>query len=599
MSGFEIENGVLTAYSGKDETVIIPDGVTKIGRAAFKRCKEITGITFPEGLLTVGEFAFSECSSLKAIALPDSVQHIHYNAFEDCDSLESVSLGTNVKLISRRAFENCAKLQTLVVAGGVPRIADEAFTRCESLYMITASEETVQQVWNSLSDADKTAFCFNRLSRHLALQEHEKQYSLLYIDEIVGCAIAADAPQALEAAFALWTKMPLNGVDKWIADSEDALAVRAFLMDYKHKTYRQAELRAHGKRETEKALGLRRRTQADWRLRFSFEPIKGGLAITGIKTTDAVAEIPSSIGGKSVKRIDPYAFRRCRTLVSVVIPGSVNRVCDGAFSECTNLTSVTFLRGKTLSIASQAFKGCERLTELTFSEGLTDIGAEAFYQCRHLTEVTFPESIRTIKRCAFLQCTALCHIRFCGRVPTLANGAFADTAWLAAQPPLAVIGNTLVRYKGQETQPILPASLSVIAENAFHSCDSIESIVIPEGVTAIEPCTFVRCRNLKSVTFPKTLQSIGQYAFSDCVSLESVVIPEGVRSIGEGAFSGCSQLFRITLPESLTYVDGSFFEIGGMPFADDYAKALTIYGKAGSYAEEYAKDYGIAFEEIQ
>ena len=40
--GFEIENGVLKKYSGTDTAVVIPDGVTRIGKNAFKDCTSLT-----------------------------------------------------------------------------------------------------------------------------------------------------------------------------------------------------------------------------------------------------------------------------------------------------------------------------------------------------------------------------------------------------------------------------------------------------------------------------------------------------------------------------------------------------------------------------
>ena len=53
---FEIENGVLKKYKGKDSCDVIPDGVTSIGDDAFKWCPNLNSITLPDGLKSIGSW---------------------------------------------------------------------------------------------------------------------------------------------------------------------------------------------------------------------------------------------------------------------------------------------------------------------------------------------------------------------------------------------------------------------------------------------------------------------------------------------------------------------------------------------------------------
>ena len=55
---FRIENGVLIQYTGKEEIVTVPDGVTSIGRNVFMSQLQIKKVILPEGLTTIGEGAF-------------------------------------------------------------------------------------------------------------------------------------------------------------------------------------------------------------------------------------------------------------------------------------------------------------------------------------------------------------------------------------------------------------------------------------------------------------------------------------------------------------------------------------------------------------
>ena len=91
-----------------------------------------------------------------------------------------------------------------------------------------------------------------------------------------------------------------------------------------------------------------------------------------------------------------------------------------------------------------------------------------------------------------------------------------------------------------------------------------------------------------NVTIPSQLQGysvtkIGEYAFGS--DIESIIISEGIKEIDWFAFSGCTRLVEIYIPLSVTMINYGAF---------DYCpKSLVIKCKRGSYAEAYAKSYGI------
>ena len=49
MSDFIIEDGVLKKYTGPGGDVVIPKGVTEIGRESFAGCQSLRSVTIPEG----------------------------------------------------------------------------------------------------------------------------------------------------------------------------------------------------------------------------------------------------------------------------------------------------------------------------------------------------------------------------------------------------------------------------------------------------------------------------------------------------------------------------------------------------------------------
>ena len=107
---------------------------------------------------------------------------------------------------------------------------------------------------------------------------------------------------------------------------------------------------------------------------------------------------------------------------------------------------------------------------------------------------------------------------------------------------------TITGYTGDETHLVIPSAIDGftvydIADAAFSS-PSLKSVTISNGV----------CR-------------IDWFAFCDCPNLESITVPSTVTSIGYSAF-----------PSD--------------------AKRLTVYCHGGSFAESYAKSYGLNYAVI-
>lgn len=84
---FVIENGVLKKYTGKDENVAIPEGVTVIGGSAFKSCKKLTSVTIPDSVTEIGDSVFSECTNLTSITIPATTS-VDRCAFSGCPNLK-------------------------------------------------------------------------------------------------------------------------------------------------------------------------------------------------------------------------------------------------------------------------------------------------------------------------------------------------------------------------------------------------------------------------------------------------------------------------------------------------------------------------------
>ena len=119
------------------ESVTIPDGVTKIGSAAFESCGSLKSVTIPSSVTTIGEWAFFGCDSLESVTIPGSVTEIGDWAFSDCGSLKSVTIPDSVTTIGEQAFSGCDSLESVTIPGSVTEIGDWAFSDCVFLKSVT------------------------------------------------------------------------------------------------------------------------------------------------------------------------------------------------------------------------------------------------------------------------------------------------------------------------------------------------------------------------------------------------------------------------------------------------------------------------------
>ena len=164
-------------------SVTMGSNVTSIGESAFCGCTGLTGIVLPGSVTSIGEYAFSNCESLTAIEIPEGVTTLGNSAFFGCDNLKEVRynaraaanltglsgafrsagasvggvkviFGESVEKIPSNLFCNCESLTSVTIGSNVTSIGDNAFLDCKGLVEINYNARAAECTEDSFGSGD-------------------------------------------------------------------------------------------------------------------------------------------------------------------------------------------------------------------------------------------------------------------------------------------------------------------------------------------------------------------------------------------------------------------------------------------------------------
>ena len=302
--------------------------------------------------------------------------------------------------------------------------------------------------------------------------------------------------------------------------------------------------------------------------------------------------LPENLG-----TLDSYAFKGCTKLTTVnfvanakfITPetteggtdpapaaaydpaGLVTTIGDGAFMDCTSLTTIT-LPYFIARIGNSAFENCTALATFTTMDGadsktaaLRTIGDRAFFGSTSLNnvDVNTTKGVNTIGVSAFENCGQLATINLSG-VTRFAEGVFRNAKALKS---VTMSANASI-YVGQEafrncvTLSDITARIAAVEDGAFRNCISLRAITfVSSGIEYIGSNAFNGCVLIQKVSIPSSVVAIGDSAFDGCRGITSLTFEsdETLQTIGYSAFGGCSLLTRVILPSSLVELNASAF----------------------------------------
>ena len=446
---------------------------------------EIEGNTYT--VVEIGDYAFYQCDSLRSVVIPEGIVKIGSYAFSECSSLSGVTVPQTVTSMGSYAFYNNDALTEVTIHSSA--FGNYAFRNCDKLAKVTFGSEV------SVIGTDYT-------------------YSYIFYD------------------------CPLQ-------DVYCEATVPPTIKGYVFSNYSSVNLYVP-------AASMPQYREADyWRnFRFIAKEVDG---IYYEVTSDSEVKVTYAGGGYSVVA-DEYKG-------AVEIPGEVE------------IEDVTYL---VTAVNSSAFRDCKELTAVTLPGSITTVGSEAFYNCSTLTDLycratTPPEVSSSIVNNyssvnLYVPAASMPQYR---EADYWRNFKFAmkESAGIYYE----VLNESEVKVTYRDTQynsykgdVEIPTTVEIegntytvveIGDYAFYQCDSLRSVVIPEGIVKIGSYAFSECSALSEVTVPQTVTSVGSYAFYNNDALTEVTI--GCGNLGYYAFNSCTNLRTITITENVAALGNS------------------------------------------
>lgn len=568
---FEIQQGVLIAYTGSDKSVTIPDTVTVIGNgtdAVFG--SQVEAVTIPAGVTEIAPRAFYYCTGLKTV---------------------SFAPGSQLKTIGAEAFSTASALQSLEIPEGVTAIGAQAFVNTHQLKSISlpASLSAIG------SEGDHFAVLFahsrsgNPTSAPAALTEVNIAEGNPNYSSYDGAVYSADGKSLVYC--------PAQKSSIQWKDGVETIGAYAF--------YKSAM----------PSLTIPGTVGAIGQSAFSGTQFTSLEIPASVKTVEASAffnsQLTNVVLSEGLDRIEASAFSQSR-VAGVTIPASVTYVGENAFDFEYGTDYYIRLLGANTELADEfipyyysivVYGQSGSTAEQYVAAKKADKGdrCKLTFQTDGLVEptgISLDQDAVTLSRTGSVQLKA-----------TLTpEGAQGTVAWSSGNPSVATVSSTglvtavqpgsavitakvgtysaactvtvavaegesdyLIGDDGQITgylgadwtnleipQTVNGTQVTGIAAGAFQGQTAIETVTLPASVTSIGASAFAGCSKLRSINLEQ-VTDLGQSAFSQCTALAAAQLGEGLTRVPESAFSGCLQLASVTLPSTVKELEKNAF----------------------------------------
>ena len=592
----------------------IPDTVTAIGAAAFKDNTRLNTVAFGSGsaLTSIGGYAFAGCASLERFELPARLEHMDGTALFGTVSLDSISVRSGNRFFAARdgvLFDKTGAALVAYPAGrsgsytvpdsvrtvgicafGYTRAANVDLNRVRTLgdsAFANSALETLT-VADSVTEMGVRAFCgsagLKQVTRGKGLQAVSGEafrlctaLEQIQIPETVtqiGSAAFQACASLKTVTFAENSTLAYIGSDAFSGTGLESIRLPASLAVISDGAFQG--------------------NYALTEVTFETGSVLTAIGSEAFRETPALTDIslPAGLG-----TLGHYAF--CGSgLTAVTVPASVERLGDGVFADCHDLTAITVEAGNqnyvstdgvvytsdktslvnypagkpdtwfsvpntVTAVSNAAFFGSRNLTWVEIPGSVKTVGEYGFYDCRNVTTYTLNEGLEEIGSYSFSRNTALNWLDIPASVTQINRFAFAENNYLyqihipddTAMTRLgyAAFANTgLAEFR-------VPANVTTMAQGVFEDCPNLYNITFAAGskLDILSAYTFDGCANLSKIIFEpgSALTTVAAHGFEGMSKLRQVDFGDAeVTEIGNYAFRFCENLQTLEVPDTLVNI---------------------------------------------
>ena len=433
-------------------SVVIEEGITKIGDYTFFSCKELAEIEFPESLLEIGDYSFAYNIAYPEITFPDALETIGNNAFAYSINLRTVSIPDTVSTTGVELFENCEDI-TLIFRNVTSEIVSEIMKDQNIVHLV------VEDGIETISDAafKNTVLIDATIPDTVSTIGHETFLSTnpitLTIRKVNGNVVGNF----------MKTTVSLNKtgsvVNVIVNEGITEIGISAFHNSTIESVVFEGDVDCIGRSAFDNCLKL---------INVEF---KGDLGTIG-----------------------QYAFNTCKLLPKMELPDTVTSIGAYAFYDCNSMVSIN-LPVLIDIVNNHTFYGCASLKTVVIPEDVTEIGDYAYYGCTSIDSVVTNDKCTRFGDYAFYNCNLLKDIEL--------------------NDELTELGAYVFGYTGLKSVE-MPDSITRLGNSAFYACTALESARISQNVTNIENNVFYGCVALLKAYLSDNTESIADEAFYGC-----------------------------------------------------------------------------------
>lgn len=566
-------------------SVTLPEGFTEIGMQTFLKCTKLKTVNLPDSLTTIAAHAFSNCNALTDIKIPANVTSLGRScAFYNCSSLTSIEIPEGVTEIPYGTFEYCYALKSVTIPSTVTKIEEFAFYGCNVLETVNYNGSPT--MWNNISIDDtsssgETTGVNDKLKNatiNYAYEDGNKLGDNIWykFDETTGAVTLVGSGDTYNYSTSN-SPFSNNTNVKSVTVGEGITGIGNYVFYYCRNL---AKLSLPSTLESIGERSFYYHALTEITIPDSVTSI-GNYALAGTKLTklhigkglttfdskiigdnnNKMTTLTVSKDNPSFTAVDNVLFNKDVTefvyvpmgITKHTIPGTITTLPEGVFQYRTKLEEITIPASIT-EISNRAFDGCTGLKTVTISASTTKIGDYAFYNTA-LTDVYYGGTRMQWKK-----------------IEIGSNNAPLTSATIHyTNPESQKLGDNVYYEIDEATGELLiygsGTTYDFYTNYDDHICQfngntTIKKAVVEEGVTVLGENLFYGCASLESVELPNTLTTIKYQAFFD-TAIKSITIPASVTNIDiSWAFNGATKLESINVDndnETYSSIDGVLF----------------------------------------